>query len=116
MVTQQTPPRPRGADVADSYNRGVDAYEALWSPARGSRVHKCHRRPDARAISPRTTQQVWLKTAAAAASAALPSIKLTCCRPLPPGAGGRGTEWQEREYTIRRRLHRPPGRAGEGSA
>jgi len=32
-VTHQTDPRrPRLADVADSYNRGVDAYEALWSP------------------------------------------------------------------------------------
>jgi SAM-dependent methyltransferase len=32
-VTHQTePPRPRRSDVADSYNRGVDAYEALWSP------------------------------------------------------------------------------------
>jgi SAM-dependent methyltransferase len=25
-------PRPRRADVADGYDRGVDAYEALWSP------------------------------------------------------------------------------------
>ncbi len=31
-MTHQTPPRPRRADVADSYDRGVDAYEALWSP------------------------------------------------------------------------------------
>lgn len=33
METQRTdPPRPRRADVADSYDRGTDAYEALWSP------------------------------------------------------------------------------------
>lgn len=32
-VTQQSDPaRPQRADVADSYDRGVDAYEALWSP------------------------------------------------------------------------------------
>jgi len=32
-VTQvPDPARPQRADVADSYNRGVDAYEALWSP------------------------------------------------------------------------------------
>ena len=32
MTHQTDPRRPRLADVADSYNRGVDAYEALWSP------------------------------------------------------------------------------------
>lgn len=32
MTHQTDPPRPRRDDVADSYNRGVDAYEALWSP------------------------------------------------------------------------------------
>jgi SAM-dependent methyltransferase len=26
------PPRPRRADVADGYDRGAEAYEALWSP------------------------------------------------------------------------------------
>jgi SAM-dependent methyltransferase len=32
-VTARTEqPRPRRADVADGYDRGVDAYEALWSP------------------------------------------------------------------------------------
>jgi SAM-dependent methyltransferase len=32
-VTQQAdPPRPRRADVADSYDRGAAAYETLWSP------------------------------------------------------------------------------------
>jgi rhodanese-related sulfurtransferase/SAM-dependent methyltransferase len=32
-VTERTgPPPPRRADVADSYNRGADTYEALWSP------------------------------------------------------------------------------------
>jgi SAM-dependent methyltransferase len=29
---QADPTRPRRADVADSYDRGVGAYEALWSP------------------------------------------------------------------------------------
>jgi len=32
VTTQADPPRPRRADVADSYDRGVGAYEALWSP------------------------------------------------------------------------------------
>jgi rhodanese-related sulfurtransferase len=33
VVTQRTDlPLPRRADVADSYNRGAGAYEALWSP------------------------------------------------------------------------------------
>jgi SAM-dependent methyltransferase len=31
-MTQQRTDRPRRADVADSYNRGAAAYEALWSP------------------------------------------------------------------------------------
>jgi len=32
-VTERTdPPRPRRADVADGYDRGAQAYEALWSP------------------------------------------------------------------------------------
>jgi SAM-dependent methyltransferase len=32
-VTKRTgPPPPRRADVADSYNRGAGAYDALWSP------------------------------------------------------------------------------------
>lgn len=32
MTQQADPPRPRHIDVAESYNRGVDAYEVLWSP------------------------------------------------------------------------------------
>ena len=32
MTTRSDQPRPRRADVADGYDRGVDAYEALWSP------------------------------------------------------------------------------------
>lgn len=33
METQRTdPPRPRRADVAGSYDRGTEVYEALWSP------------------------------------------------------------------------------------
>ena len=32
MTQQADRPRPRRADVADSYDRGAAAYEALWSP------------------------------------------------------------------------------------
>ncbi|HKA94702.1 MAG TPA: methyltransferase domain-containing protein [Streptosporangiaceae bacterium] len=32
MTTRTDQPRPRRADVADGYDRGADAYEALWSP------------------------------------------------------------------------------------
>jgi SAM-dependent methyltransferase len=32
VTDNSDPPRPRLVDVADSYNRGVDAYQALWSP------------------------------------------------------------------------------------
>ncbi len=31
-MKQQPADRPRRADVADSYDRGVGAYETLWSP------------------------------------------------------------------------------------
>lgn len=32
MTERTDPPRPRRADVADGYDRGAQAYEALWSP------------------------------------------------------------------------------------
>lgn len=32
MTDPHDGPRPRRADVADSYDQGVDAYESLWSP------------------------------------------------------------------------------------
>jgi SAM-dependent methyltransferase len=32
VTKRADPPRPRRADVADGYDRGVEAYEALWSP------------------------------------------------------------------------------------
>ncbi len=32
LMKQQPADRPRRADVADSYDRGVGAYETLWSP------------------------------------------------------------------------------------
>jgi SAM-dependent methyltransferase len=32
LTQQADPPRPRRADVADSYDRGAAAYETLWSP------------------------------------------------------------------------------------
>jgi hypothetical protein len=32
MPKRADPARPRRADVADGYDRGADAYEALWSP------------------------------------------------------------------------------------
>lgn len=32
MTKPTDPPRPRRADVADGYDRGTEAYEALWSP------------------------------------------------------------------------------------
>ena len=32
MTERTEPPRPRRADVADGYDRGAQAYEALWSP------------------------------------------------------------------------------------